>query len=61
MRRLAHRTLLIKRPLRLFSTEEQNALVKVLNRVDALGNLWARGFEVYPVDLDKVCWQIQLL
>ncbi|ADY02084.1 transposase, IS605 OrfB [Vulcanisaeta moutnovskia 768-28] len=44
---------MIKRPLRLFSAEEQDALVKVLNRVDALGNLWARGFEVYPVDLDS--------
>ncbi|WP_252901093.1 transposase [Vulcanisaeta sp. JCM 14467] len=49
----AHRTLIIKRPLRLFTEEEKNALVRVLTRVDALGNLWARGFTVYPPDLDS--------
>jgi putative transposase len=53
MRRLAHRTLLIKRPLKAFTDEEREALVNVLTRVDALGNLWARGFEVYPIDLDS--------
>ena len=46
-----HRTLVIKRSLKLFSEEERGALVKVLTRVDALGNLWARGFAVYPPDL----------
>ena len=40
----AYRTLVIKRPLRMFSDEEREALVKVLTRVDALGNLWARGY-----------------
>ena len=49
----AHRTLVIKRPLRVFNEEERNALIKVLTRVDALGNLWARGFAVYPPDLDS--------
>ncbi|WP_243666513.1 hypothetical protein [Vulcanisaeta sp. JCM 16159] len=48
---MPHRTLLIKRPLSSFSQEEREALVRALNRVDALGNLWARGFEVYPPDL----------
>ncbi|ADY00261.1 transposase, IS605 OrfB [Vulcanisaeta moutnovskia 768-28] len=50
---LAHRTLLIKRPLRTFTNEEREALVKVLTRADALGNLWARGFEVWPIGLDS--------
>ena len=49
----AHRTLLIKRPLRMFSNEEQETLAKVLTRADALGNLWARNFAVYPPDLDS--------
>ena len=49
----AHRTLLIRRPLRIFNEEERTALVKVLTRVDALGNLWARGFAIYPPDLDS--------
>ncbi|MGC9136908.1 zinc ribbon domain-containing protein [Caldivirga sp.] len=48
-----YRTLLIKRPLRLFTSEERGALVRVLNCVDALGNLWARGFEAYPIDLAR--------
>ena len=47
----AHRTLVIKRPLRLFTEEERNALVRVLTRVDALGNLWARGYQVHPPDI----------
>ena len=46
----AHRALVIKRPLRLF-TEEGNALIRVLTRVDTLGNLWARGYQVHPPDL----------
>ena len=47
----AHRTLLIKRPLKLFNEEERDVLIKVLTRVDALGNLWARGYAIYPPDL----------
>ena len=47
----AHRTLVIKRPLRMFSEEERDALIKVLTRIDALGNLWARGYQVHPPDL----------
>ena len=46
-----HRTLLIKRPLRIFDEDERNALIRILSRVDALGNLWTRGFAVYPPDL----------
>jgi len=49
--RKSHRTLLVKRPLKTFTSEERDALVKVLNRADALGNLWARGFEIWPIDL----------
>ena len=49
----AHRTLVIKRPLGMFSNEVREALVKVLTRVDALGNLWARGFAIHPPDLDS--------
>ena len=49
----SHRTLLIKRPLRIFTTEERGALVRVLNRADALGNLWARGFEIWSIDIDS--------
>ena len=49
----AHRTLVIRRPLRIFNEEERNALVRVLTRVDALGNLWARGYAIYPPDLDS--------
>ena len=46
-----HRTLVIKRPLRVFNEEERDTLIKVLTRADALGNLWARGYAVYPPDL----------
>ena len=46
-----HRTLVIKRHLKLFSEEEREVLVKVLTRVDTLGNLWARGYQVHPPDL----------
>ena len=37
----------------MFSKEEQEALAKVLTRVDALGNLWARNYQVHPPDLDS--------
>ena len=46
-----HRTLLIRRPLMIFNEEERNALIKVLTRADALGNLWARGYKVHPPDI----------
>ena len=49
----AHRTLVIKRPLRIFNDEEREVLVNVLIRVDALGNLWARGYAIYPLGLDS--------
>ena len=48
-----HRTLIIKRPLRIFNEEEREALTRVLTRADALGNLWARGYAIYPSDLNS--------
>ena len=50
-----YRTLVIKRKLvKLGLTQNEINIIKQLSkRFDALGNLFARGYEVYPPDIDS--------
>jgi len=50
---IVHRTLVIKYPLKKLSEEERETLFKLLSRLDALGNLYARGYEVESPDIQR--------
>jgi len=48
-----HRTLVISYPLKRLSDEERDAVLKLIPRLDALGNLYARGYIVEPPDIQR--------
>lgn len=48
----AYRTLVVKRPLSQFSEEERGALIRILTRAEALGNLIVRGYDVAPPGME---------
>jgi len=49
----AHRTLVISYPIKRLSDEERDAILKLIPRLDALGNLYARGYEAEPPDIQR--------
>jgi len=51
MKTVVHRTLVIRYLLSRLSEEERGAVLKLLPRLDALGNLYARRYEVEPPDM----------
>jgi len=53
MKTVARRTLVIKYPLSKLSEEEREAVLRLLPRLDALGNLYARGYTVEPPDMPR--------
>jgi len=53
MKTLVHRTLVIRYPLSKLCEEERKAVLKLLPRLDALGNLYARGYAVEPPDVPR--------
>jgi len=48
-----HRTLVVKYPLSKLSEEERRVVAKLMARLDALGNLYARGYVVEPPDIQR--------
>jgi len=53
MKTVVHRTLTIKYPLSKLSEEERGAVLKLMPRLDALGNLYARGYRIEPPDIPR--------
>jgi len=48
-----HRTLVVRYPLSKLSKEEREVVLKLMPRLDALGNLYARGHTVEPPDVPR--------
>jgi len=48
-----HRTLVVRYPLSKLDKEERETVLKLLPRLDALGNLYARGYAVEPPDVPR--------
>jgi len=48
-----HRTFVVRYLLSKLSEEERNAVLKLMPRLDALGNLFARGYVVEPPDIPR--------
>jgi len=53
MKAAVRRTLVIKYPLSRLREEEREAVLRLLPRLDALGNLYARGYAVEPPDIPR--------
>jgi len=53
MKTAVRRTLVVKYPLSRLSEEARSAVLKLLSRLDALGNLYARGYAVEPPDIPR--------
>jgi len=53
MKTVVHRTLVVRYPLSKLGKEEREAVLKLMPRLDALGNLYARGFKVEPPDVPR--------
>jgi len=53
MKTLVRRTLVIKYPLSKLSNEEREVVSRLLPRLDALGNLYARGYKIGSPDVPR--------
>jgi len=53
MKTVVHRTLVVRYPLPKLSNEEREVVSRLLPRLDALGNLYARGYMVEPPDIPR--------
>jgi len=53
MKMVVHRTLIVKYPLSKLSEEENEVVSRLLLRLDALGNLYARGYKIEPPDVPR--------
>jgi len=51
MKALVRRTLVVRYPLSKLSEEEREVVLKLMPRLDALGNLYARGYRIEPPDV----------
>jgi len=47
------RTLVVRYPLSKLGKEEREAVLKLMPRLDALGNLYARGYKIEPPDVPR--------
>jgi len=53
MKTAVHRTLVIRYPLSRLGEEEREAVLGLMPRLDALGNLYARGYKIEPPDVPR--------
>jgi len=51
MTTVVYRSLVIRYPLSKLNKEEREAVLKLMPRLDALGNLYARGYKIEPPDI----------